>query len=71
MCVPRGSIVGTVTNAKTGRPVEGARVSQFPGISIAITDAAGRFELRGCAKTSQYRISAHPPRRNRPTSGEG
>jgi hypothetical protein len=58
---PSRSIVGTVTDANTGQPVEGARVFQFPAISRAVTDAAGRFELRGCAKTSQYRICAVLP----------
>jgi beta-lactamase regulating signal transducer with metallopeptidase domain len=53
---PARLIIGTVTDAQTGRPVEGARVQQFPGISRAITDAAGRFELRGCEKVREYRL---------------
>jgi beta-lactamase regulating signal transducer with metallopeptidase domain len=58
---PSRSLVGTVTDAKTGLPIAGARVFQFPPVSRAVTDAAGRFELRGCAKTDQYRICATLP----------
>jgi beta-lactamase regulating signal transducer with metallopeptidase domain len=58
---PSRPIVGTVTEFKTGRPIAGARVSQFDGLSQATTDAAGRFKLLGCAKTDQYRLHASAP----------
>jgi hypothetical protein len=58
---PSRPIVGTVTDAKTGRPLAGARVSQLGGVSRAVTDASGRFELQGCAKADEYRLYASAP----------
>jgi beta-lactamase regulating signal transducer with metallopeptidase domain len=55
---PARTIAGIVTDAQTGRPLEGARVQQFPGFSQAVTDASGRFNLRGCEKTNEYRLVA-------------
>ncbi|HUY36310.1 MAG TPA: hypothetical protein VMV69_26465 [Pirellulales bacterium] len=50
-----------MTDAKTGAAIEGARVSSFPGFSSVVTDASGRFTLRGCPKSDEYRLFAHPP----------
>jgi hypothetical protein len=58
---PSRPIIGTVTDAKTGRPIEGVRVKHFDGFSETTTDASGRFELRGCAKEDQYRLYASLP----------
>jgi beta-lactamase regulating signal transducer with metallopeptidase domain len=59
---PSRLIVGTVTEFGSDRPIAGAHVSQFNGLSRATTDAKGRFELRGCAKTDRYRLCASAPR---------
>jgi beta-lactamase regulating signal transducer with metallopeptidase domain len=58
---PSRPIVGAVTDAETRRPIAGARVSQLGGVSRAVTDASGRFELQGCAKADEYRLYATPP----------
>ncbi len=55
---PSRPIVGTVTDAQTGRPIPGARVGKFDGFTETVTDASGRFALDGCAKEKQYRLSA-------------
>ena len=45
--IPRGRIVGTVTDQRTGQPVEGARVwvVEDPVVAPVSTDAEGRFQL--------------------------
>jgi hypothetical protein len=58
---PSRPIVGVVTDAKTGRPIAGARVNHFDGFSETTTDASGRFELWGGAKEDQYRLCASLP----------
>jgi hypothetical protein len=55
---PSRPIVGTVTDAQTGRPIPGAQVGHVGGYSQTISDAAGRFELPGCAKDKKYELSA-------------
>ncbi len=55
---PSRPVVGIVTDAKTGQPIAGARVNHFDGLSETTTDAAGRFELRGCAKEDKYQLGA-------------
>src|ERR1700733_6552484 len=58
---PSRPVVGTVTDAKTGRPIEGVRVNHFDGFSETTTDVSGRFELRGCAKEDKYQLGASLP----------
>jgi beta-lactamase regulating signal transducer with metallopeptidase domain len=58
---PSRPVVGIVTNAQSGRPIEGVRVSQLNGGSPATTDASGRFKLDGCAKADEYKLFALPP----------
>ncbi len=58
---PSRLVVGIVTDAQSGRPVEGVRVSQLDGCSPATTDPLGRFKLDGCAKADKYKLFAIPP----------
>jgi hypothetical protein len=55
---PSRPIVGTVADARTGRPIPKALVRQLDGYSETIADASGRFELQGCAKDKKYQLSA-------------
>jgi hypothetical protein len=66
---PSRLVVGIVTNAQSGRPVEGVHVSQLDGCSAATTDALGRFKLVGCAKADKYKIFAIPPAQSSYFSG--
>ena len=43
---PTGSIVGTITDAASGLPVDGARVAVVASPLAAPTDPRGRFVLR-------------------------
>jgi RNA polymerase sigma factor (sigma-70 family) len=59
---PSRSIVGTVRDRRTGKPLAGIRVScMLGGNSQATTDAEGRYRLDGVGKREQYAVSAASP----------
>lgn len=51
-------VLGTVLDARTGRPVEGAWIELGDGTRTA-SDANGRFRLRGLAPGTQGELIAH------------
>ncbi len=56
---PSALIAGSVREAGSHKPVAGARVEVTN--ASALTDASGRFQLRGFAKRPQYTLLAKPP----------
>jgi RNA polymerase sigma factor (sigma-70 family) len=58
---PAQPIRGVVRDQVTGRPVAGVRVCAMQGHPPALTDEAGRFEIRGCPKApAGYAVMAQP-----------
>ncbi len=57
--IPRGLLAGTVTDARTGEPIEGARVQVLDDARVAptTTDAAGRFSLNLLEGSYTLRVS--------------
>ena len=58
MLAPSRPLVGTVTDAKTGKPVAGAKVSEVNShIAWATTDKDGKYRLEGVPKKSNYALT--------------
>ena len=57
---PSRTIRGIIRDRQTGKPVAGVEI-QGPWLAKATTDAAGRFELGGFAKSQQYNFHVVPP----------
>jgi protocatechuate 3,4-dioxygenase beta subunit len=58
---PAQPIRGVVRDKVTGRPVAGVSVCAMQGHPPALTDEAGRFEIRGCPKApTGYAVMAQP-----------
>jgi hypothetical protein len=55
-------IEGTVREAGTGKPVAGATVGVVGSTGAAISDAHGRYRLRGLHKAQRYTLPVTPPR---------
>ena len=53
----KATVVGTALDARSGAPVEGARI-EAPDGSATTTDAKGRFTLSGLAAGTQGRLKA-------------
>jgi protocatechuate 3,4-dioxygenase beta subunit/beta-lactamase regulating signal transducer with metallopeptidase domain len=60
LAAPGRSIVGTVRDQATGKPLAGVAVRGFGSISTVKTDELGRFEIFGYAKSRQYNVQAIP-----------
>jgi RNA polymerase sigma factor (sigma-70 family) len=62
---PGRQLTGVVTDADTGEPVAGCRLSAFVRLGDVLrceTDARGRYRLDGVPKDSKgYRVSVYPP----------
>ncbi len=58
--IPHGWITGTVTDARTGEPIEGARVSVAEDLRVpeATTDADGRYTLEVLAGAYTVQVGA-------------
>ncbi len=82
--LPTRMIVGVVRDQETGKPMAGVRINGHPegrpGESRveAITDAQGRYQLRGLSKADRYELFAWPgdfsvyiPGGKEVTGGEG
>jgi RNA polymerase sigma factor (sigma-70 family) len=65
---PDSPVTGVVTDATTGQPIAGARVTgrfQFnwaDDYATIKTDAQGRFKLSGLAKSGRRRLTVSPPK---------
>jgi RNA polymerase sigma factor (sigma-70 family) len=64
---PSQPITGTVTDAKTGKPLAGVQVNASPdgphwyeNYTYTKTDADGKFVAKGIAKTERVRLSVFP-----------
>ena len=63
---PGGTLLGTITDSTTGRPVEGARVKVYSDkepvspVATALADAAGKYSFSGLADGA-YLVQAGPP----------
>ncbi|HYF81368.1 MAG TPA: S8 family serine peptidase, partial [Symbiobacteriaceae bacterium] len=58
--IPRGTITGTINDARTGEPIAGASVSlaEDPHVAPALSDANGRFSLQALQGTFTLEVRA-------------
>ena len=65
VAMPSKTIEGVITDAKTGKPIPGVRISALTGSGEsvqAVTDGEGRYRLAGVSKKPTYFLHANPPR---------
>ncbi|MHC5542397.1 carboxypeptidase regulatory-like domain-containing protein, partial [Singulisphaera rosea] len=66
MVLPGRTLVGVVTDRETGKPLAGVEVRSSGPHAVATTDASGRYELPGSAKSKEYKLYVRPAERGLP-----
>jgi RNA polymerase sigma factor (sigma-70 family) len=60
LALPARPIQGVVRDRATGKPLAGVKISAQGGLSTALTDEDGHYELPGCLKADRYFVLAQP-----------